>query len=174
MTSRPLFRLLSLAFAASAAVAVAGCGGKSNDSRPAPSRPAANAPAYNATAETVGDYLAGDWNVMLLPEVGQANVDAPSVDASLTVGAFNDNSARLAGSFAGSDVTDGEVRVTDGGAESPMVMFTTDSMTVPGLSGEDMQVDGPINWEGKLYEGRLYGTATGPDGRTSRWEAMPR
>ena len=173
MTSRISHRLFALTLAGTAAVVAAGCGGKSSNST-TPARPAANAPAYDADAETVGSYVAQDWNVMLLPEVGQANVDSPSVDASLTVGAFNDNTARLAGSFAGAEVSGGEVRLTEGGAESPMLMFTTDSMTVPGLTGEDVQVDGPINWEGKLYEGRLYGTATGPDGRTSRWEAMPR
>lgn len=176
MLARPALFAVSLLSTALVLPLAAGCGGRSEQAGASstsngPSALPANAPAYDADAETVANYVSGDWQVTLLPEASAVDVNAPTVDAALDVGDFSDDTAPLTGTFAGADVTNGQLVVTPGGAQSPVVSFTTDSMTVPGLTGESVEVPGPIEWTGQLYQGRLIGTAVGQNGRESRWEA---
>ena len=184
---RPSVTFAAVAVAASACLGLFGCGG-GNDERAEPSDPtlstststtsttSAQAPAFDADAGEVQSYLSGSWRLMLLPEAGELDVDAPSVSATFRVADFAEGRgmaqvATLSGSVANSGFSGGTATVMQDAAAYPTVTFQTDGVSVPSLTGEGtIDVPGPVEWTGTLVDGRLVGEATGPGG-TAAWEA---
>ncbi|MEM1012477.1 MAG: hypothetical protein AAGI46_09695 [Planctomycetota bacterium] len=149
-------------------VLVAGCGGGSQTVSPttriATTMPADMGPAFDAPADEVAAYLDGAWTISLLPQAASEGVQSPKVDAVLVIAGES-----VTGSVAGNDITDGALVIPPAGEAYPSVAMTTDGMTIPGPVGE-IEVPGPIEWSAELFQGKLIGTAVGPDGRRSAWE----
>ena len=185
MFARMIARASALATSLIALSAVIGCGGGGNDAQTADARrgtaaPVPAAPQFDAPPREVAEYVSGDWLVTLLPEVGDATqLTPPTTNGTLRVGQVGEGyggsqTAALSGDFAGGAVGDGTLNLAADGSRNPRVRFTTGSLAAEGLAGEQITLDGPITWTGQLYQGRLVGTATGPDGRGSAWEASRR
>lgn len=163
-----------------AGVIMIGCGGRGNDAdrrRPDGSsdRRSMAAPAFDAPADAVGAFINGDWRIVLLPEAGEVEVNAPMLDGTFDVGDFYDDEAMmrvsdLTGAVGGTGMTGGRLTVSNDGSALPMLEFTTPNLTLDSLTGETITVEGPIGWTAQLSDGMLIGTATGPDGRVSAWE----
>ena len=181
-----LTRVLSaLVVAITIGALLAGCGGKGdNEGRGDADRNTSRgndmvpgAPAWDAGAEEVGDWIDGDWTISLIPEVASANVEVRTITATFSMADFTDDGdmmvADLTGEVRGTGLT-GRATMMPNGESLPTVEFTTNSLTIPSLTGEDpMTVDGPMGWSATLSRGMLIGTVTGPDGRQSSFEARP-
>ena len=165
-------------------LAVAGCGGGSDDATPSgrrgAERPQARVvgPAYDAPAAEVAEFVGGGtWTVTLLPEAGRvADVEPPTIRADFDVTSPDGGDGRLEVSEVGGSVGDGAIRggrlvVSPGGRALPQLRYETGDVTIESLAGGTTTVTGPIRWQAELYRGRLIGTATGPNGQRSAWEA---
>ncbi len=157
-----------------AALLLAGCGSSGPERSPQASPTTApratsstSTPAFDASQDAVAAYLTGRWSVTLQPEAASEGVTPPKVSARFSV-----DESDVSGRLAGSDIQTGNLVVAPDGRELPRLAMTTDGMTVAGPTGDDIEVEGPIDWKAELYEGKLIGTAVGPDGKTSDWEAV--
>ena len=152
------------------ATATLGCGGGGDTRQPAEASASSDAQVAEPTVQPfdsvgLGDDFAGTWTITLLPEAADAGVEPPTVEAIFT----SDG-----GTVGGANVEDLQ---TDANASPvPTVSFTTSEIQYVGVSGDDVVVGGPINWTGGLYDGgdTISGTATGPNGVASAWEATRR
>jgi hypothetical protein len=152
----------------------AGCGGSPDE--PTPIRDAADgsatdargtpmpAPEAGASSREVHDYLVGDWSVNPLADVETIE---PFLLPMQVTRAANDVFVTV----SRVEATDVSLDVADDGSSWPTLTFTTGDLNTTGPTGEPMTVPGPTTWTGELYQGQLVGTATGPDGRSTRWVA---
>ena len=165
-------------------IALAGCGGGSDDATPTGRRPAERprtpmaGPAFDAPAAEVAEYVGGGtWTVTLLPEAGRvADVEPPTLAADYDLsdpgeGTAGPSVSEVGGTVGGTAVRGGRLVVSPGGRALPQLRYETGDVTIESLAGGSKTVPGPIRWQAELYRGRLVGTATGPNGQRSAWEA---
>ena len=164
-------RTLIILTVGTASAFLAGCGGGTEEAEPTPERvpvrqaaPATQPAGPGAAADRgeVMDYLMGEWDVELFPNASVDGIQTPTVDLNVS-----DGGVTIAG-VTGSDMA---LDVPADGTAWPKLSFLSDGFTTSGPTGEDVDVPGPIEWDAQLYRGELVGTATGPEGRSSRWTA---